>query len=228
MSTASANLFEYESNGVNLKRYATFGVIVLTHIAAIYALKGGWVNEIKKNSPKEVIVSFVSAPPSQREKNPPKVSNSEKINLAVPVIKPIAPPDLASNNAAENAIVTAVTEAPVHAKPALQTNNIATSTPTTPQSALKVVSQVEYLRAPQPVYPPQSRRLREEGKVTLRVLVNEKGEAEKVDVHHSSGSQRLDEAARAALMLALFKPYVEDGKAIPMLATATINFSLAG
>ncbi|MBC3861039.1 energy transducer TonB [Undibacterium jejuense] len=228
MSTASANLFEYEDTGFNLKRYATFGFIVLTHIAAIYALKSGFVTEIKMNLPKEVIVSFVSTPLNVAIKNDSRPSNTKKTTLAVPAIKPVALPDLASNAPSENAIVIAAAETPVHEKPALSTSIATASAQTTPQPSLKATSQVEYLRAPQPVYPAQSRRLREEGKVTLKVLVNEKGEAEKVDVHHSSGSQRLDEAARAALMHALFKPYVEDGKAIPMLATATINFSLAG
>ncbi|MFZ6862366.1 TonB family protein [Undibacterium sp. Ji67W] len=228
MSMASANLFEYENHRFNLKRYATFGVIVLAHIAGIYALKSGLVTEIKKNLPTEVIVSFVSAPPSQEVKSETKVRSAEKIKFTAPAIKPIAAPDLASKNPTENAILVAVTEASANEKQALPTSIATTPVQATSPPSLKVVSQVEYLRAPQPVYPPQSRRLREEGKVTLKVLVNEKGEAEKVDIHHSSGSQRLDDAARAALMHALFKPYFEDGKAMPMLATATINFSLAG
>jgi len=228
MSTTSADFFEYENNGFNLKRYTTFAVIILSHVAAIYALKSGLVTEIKNNLPKEVIVSFVSAPPSPPAKSEPKFSNTETKKLAVPVIPPIAPPDMANNTPNEIAIVVAAADVPTHEKPAPQTNKEAALVQATPQASLKLVSQIEYLRAPLPVYPPQSRRLREEGKVTLKVLVNEKGEAEKVDIHHSSGSQRLDEAARAALMHALFKPYVEDGKAMPMLATATINFSLAG
>jgi len=227
MSTTSADFFEYENNGFNLKRYTTFAVIILSHVAAIYALKSGLVTEIKKNLSKEVIVSFVSAPPSPPAKSEPKFSNTETKKLAVPVIPPIALPEMTNNTPNENAIVVAA-DATTHEKPAPQTNKEPALVQATPQVSLKLVSQIEYLRAPLPVYPPQSRRLREEGKVTLKVLVNEKGEAEKVDIHHSSGSQRLDEAARAALMHALFKPYVEDGKAMPMLATATINFSLAG
>ena len=72
-----------------------------------------------------------------------------------------------------------------------------------------------------------SRRMGEEGKVTLRVLVNEKGVAEKVDVQKSSGSNRLDEAAKVAILRAIFKPYLEDGKALTVIATATISFSLS-
>ena len=91
----------------------------------------------------------------------------------------------------------------------------------------KQISAVEYVRAPQADYPPMSKRMGEEGKVTLRVLVNEKGVAEKVDIQKSSGSNRLDEAARIAILRAIFKPYLEDGKALTVIATATISFSLS-
>jgi protein TonB len=94
------------------------------------------------------------------------------------------------------------------------------------QSGPKVVSAVEYVHAPRADYPSIAKRMGEEGRVVMQVLVNEKGRAEKVDVVQSSGFKRLDEAAKLALMRALFKPYFEDGKAGAMLATASINFSL--
>lgn len=66
----------------------------------------------------------------------------------------------------------------------------------------------------------------EQGKVVLRVLVNEKGRPEKVEVQRSSGFPRLDEAARQAAWRALFKPFIEDGKAVPRYAIVPIRFSL--
>ncbi len=53
----------------------------------------------------------------------------------------------------------------------------------------------DYLRNPAPPYPAISRRMREEGKVILRVSVTPTGTAESVEVKASSGSTRLDEAA---------------------------------
>lgn len=53
----------------------------------------------------------------------------------------------------------------------------------------------DYLKNPAPSYPPLSRRMGEEGKVILRVLVNPQGAADSVDIKTSSGSQRLDDAA---------------------------------
>ena len=53
----------------------------------------------------------------------------------------------------------------------------------------------DYLRNPAPPYPPMSRKMREEGKVLLRVLVTPEGTAGSVEVKTSSGSARLDESA---------------------------------
>lgn len=53
----------------------------------------------------------------------------------------------------------------------------------------------DYLRNPAPAYPAPARRLGEEGKVVLRVLVSPQGAAETVELKSTSGSQRLDDAA---------------------------------
>ena len=53
----------------------------------------------------------------------------------------------------------------------------------------------DYLKNPSPPYPTVSRRLREEGKVILRVSVTLTGTAASVEIKDSSGSERLDEAA---------------------------------
>lgn len=53
----------------------------------------------------------------------------------------------------------------------------------------------DYLRNPPPPYPPLSRRMGEEGKVILRVLVNTQGSADSVEIRTTSGSPRLDDAA---------------------------------
>lgn len=66
----------------------------------------------------------------------------------------------------------------------------------------------------------------EEGVVQFKVLVNTKGRAEQVDIIKTSGSSRLDDEARRAVMRAIFKPYIEDGKAIVVSTTGSIVFKL--
>jgi protein TonB len=90
----------------------------------------------------------------------------------------------------------------------------------------KWVSAVEYVREPAPRYPVQSRRLREEGLVVLRVLIDERGTACKIDIERSSGHARLDHAAREAVARAVFRPYVEDGTAKPAQVLIPIEFAI--
>lgn len=66
----------------------------------------------------------------------------------------------------------------------------------------------------------------EEGKVILRVLVNGRGRAERIDIQESSGSSRLDQAAREAVQQARFKPYIENGTPISVFAIVPIAFKL--
>jgi periplasmic protein TonB len=92
--------------------------------------------------------------------------------------------------------------------------------------APKLISAVEYLRPPVPRYPPQSRRLKEQGLVVLRVLIDEKGQACDIEIESSSGHARLDHAAKAAIAQAMFRPYVEDGAPRRALVLIPIEFSL--
>ena len=89
--------------------------------------------------------------------------------------------------------------------------HIARNAPAEDRSVPKLVSAVEYVREPAPRYPPQSRRLREQGIVILRVVIDERGQACDIAVETSSGYARLDRAAREAVASAAFRPYLENG-----------------
>jgi protein TonB len=98
--------------------------------------------------------------------------------------------------------------------------------PPAPPQPRTVTSGIEYLQPPQPDYPAVSRRMGEEGKAVLRILVNDKGRPERIEVQKSSGSTRLDEAARQAVSRAVFKPFIEDGKPVAAYAIVPIKFQL--
>lgn len=68
--------------------------------------------------------------------------------------------------------------------------------------------------------------MQEEGKVVLRVLINELGRPDRIDVQQSSGSARLDRAAQEAVQRARFQPHIENGQAIAVFATVPIVFKL--
>jgi protein TonB len=85
---------------------------------------------------------------------------------------------------------------------------------------------VGYLVPPAPRYPPASRRLREEGEVLVRVLIDAEGRPREIDVLRSSGHTRLDEAAIEAVRAALFRPYVAEGRARAAYVRVPVEFAL--
>lgn len=85
----------------------------------------------------------------------------------------------------------------------------------------------DYLRNPAPSYPAISRRMREEGKVTLRVLVTPHGTAESVEVKTSSGAARnLIEAASRTVRQWRFVPARRGDTAVQSWVLVPIIFKL--
>jgi protein TonB len=83
-----------------------------------------------------------------------------------------------------------------------------------------------YLQNPQPDYPAVSRRIGEEGRVILRVLVSAEGRADELEVRTSSGSSRLDQAALASVKRWRFEPARQGGQAIAAWVLVPISFHL--
>jgi protein TonB len=79
-----------------------------------------------------------------------------------------------------------------------------------------------------PVYPPMARRLGETGKVVLRVELDETGRVSTAQVVTSSGSNRLDAAALAAVRTWRCQPAQRDGQPVRSVATQPFNFTLEG
>jgi periplasmic protein TonB len=86
----------------------------------------------------------------------------------------------------------------------------------------------DYLDNPSPPYPPVSRRLREEGRVLLRVLVNPGGRADDVQVQSSSGFARLDDAARDTVRQWKFVPAKHGAEAVSAWVLIPVSFKLEG
>ena len=87
---------------------------------------------------------------------------------------------------------------------------------------------IAYLNNPAPAYPAVSKKTREQGRVMLRVRVDEQGKVENVFVESSSGFTRLDEAAREAVSHWRFLPARLGERAVAGWALVPINFQLRG
>lgn len=86
----------------------------------------------------------------------------------------------------------------------------------------------DYLENPPPAYPAASRRLGEEGRVVLRVLVNAAGGADEVQIRASSGHARLDDAARETVRGWRFVPAKRGEQPVPAWVLIPISFRLEG
>ena len=84
----------------------------------------------------------------------------------------------------------------------------------------------DYLKNPAPPYPPQSRRIGEEGKVILRVFVTTDGGAQQVEIKTSSGSDRLDESAQRTVRRWKFIPARRGGITVESWVLVPIVFKL--
>lgn len=85
---------------------------------------------------------------------------------------------------------------------------------------------IAYLNNPSPVYPPFSKRKKEQGTVLLKVLVNQDGNAESISLINSSGFERLDQAALETVRRWRFVPAKKNNVAISGYAIVPIEFSL--
>jgi protein TonB len=79
-----------------------------------------------------------------------------------------------------------------------------------------------------PIYPPISRRAGEEGKVELRVELDENGRIDNVKIVNSSGYERLDEAALTAVKSWQCNPSLRNGQPVRAVALQPFNFVLQG
>lgn len=97
----------------------------------------------------------------------------------------------------------------------------------TPAPIVPARFDADYLQNPKPAYPPMSRRLGEEGKVVLRVRVSALGAPLLVELHHSSGYARLDEAAKAAVERWRFVAARQGSEPVESSVLVPLNFTLS-
>ena len=90
-----------------------------------------------------------------------------------------------------------------------------------------VRTQARYRDTPKPVYPEDARREGREGRVLLRILVDDQGRSKQVDVHITSGSEALDRAAVDATQRWRFHPARYGDRAVESWIRVPVEFRLA-
>lgn len=208
--------------------------VVLLHAAGLWALQAGLVQRVAEVViPADMLPRLID-PPEPREDPPPRPPPAPKALApkAAPVRVPSPaqapqPVAVAETNPSPNAPTGVSTPQPV--APALLAPvtpaAVAPAAPPAPQVELPL-SDADYLQNPKPAYPAISKRLGEQGKVIVRVLIGLDGLPQKAEIKQSSHFDRLDQVALATVMRWRFVPGKRGGVPEAMWCQVPLNFVL--
>ena len=201
---------------VHRQRFLIVASVLLLHGLALWALQAGLLQRVLVLAEEIVVpVAFITpampavAPPPAKpppllpkplaaSKTPVAAPSPSPAPAAAPVLQALA---LADTPLAANAPV-GVAHAPAAVAPVA-------AAPSAPAPAAKLdwpSSDADYLHNPKPKYPAFSISRNEQGTVRLSVLVGVDGRAKEVKIKASSGYERLDRAARDAVLGWTFVP----------------------
>jgi protein TonB len=209
------------------KAPSLIGVVAL-HVAGIVALLQYAPAREALTSAAPIMVSLITP---KLEVEQPKVE-PPKPKLEPVKKKPVAPPRIVAPAEAPSPMV-APAPPPEPPKPVEESAPAVSAAPAAPAVApappiIPPNFNADYLHNPAPVYPPVSRRLGEQGRVVLRVLVTADGKAERVEVRTSSGSPRLDAVALETVRRWKFVPARQGDRPLAAWVLVPISFRLEG
>lgn len=159
---------------------------------------------------------------------PPPVKKVVHQPPVKPVVKPqpVRPKTTAERQPAARPAPEAVPARPEAAAGSVTTVSKGNLMHNSPGAQPKQVASVGCV-VPQPDYPRRAKRLRQEGDVLVRLVINPEGRLIRHDIARSSGHDMLDQAAVNAVAQARCTPYRENGQAITVMTIQPINFRLA-
>ena len=226
-------------SGINRNVVIALSVVIF-HIAALWALQSGLLQRaVEIIVPAEILSQFIEPPaPKIVPPPPPPPPPATPVPVRQPVIQtkvpalapppqPVAIADITSSPNAPAGVTTPQPPAPPIAAPVAEAAT--PPPPPAPPAPPKVElpsSDADYLQNPRPAYPPISKRLGEQGKVLVRVLIGVDGNAQKAEIKQSSGFDRLDQAAINTVLRWRYTPGKRAGVEEAMWFNVPINFVL--
>ena len=207
--------------------------VVLLHVGFIWALASGLLTRAVELIVPVVVLSQFIEPPKPKEvlpppPSPPLPTQIKKVVIKAPAVAAPLPTAIQdptpAPNAPTGAIAPQATPAPI-AAPVAAVPVAAPAPPTAPSLQLPS-SDADYLQNPKPAYPSISRRLNEQGRTTVRVLIGTDGQPQRAEIGKSSGFARLDEAAVTTVMRWRYVPGKRGGVAEAMWFNVPINWVL--
>ena len=206
--------------------------VALLHGVVLYGL---WHYKLipAPNEAVTLFVNLISPPPPKvepQQPKPPKLPREKvKLEKPHPVERPKPVPILTTKAPVESPSepVAPPPEPVVEPPPAPST---VVEAPPQPPAPIRLSSELSVAcphNSP-PDYPAMSRRLNEEGKVVLRVELDESGHISSARVSESSGHKRLDEAGLQAVRRWQCNPAMRNGVAVRAVAFQPFDFILEG
>ena len=215
--------------------------VVALHIGLLWALQSGLLlRTVQLIVPVEVLAELIELPTPKPEPVLPARSvppvrpaapapSMQKKPVSQPLPQPQAQPlaiadPTPSPNAPTGSIAPspATLPAPVAQAPAVPAAPAAPSAPAVQLPS----SNADYLQNPKPAYPALSKRLGEQGKVVVRVLIGADGIPKNAEFYQRSGFERLDQAALNTVLKWRYVPGKRAGVAEDMWFNVPINFVL--
>lgn len=211
--------------------------VVLLHAGALWALQSGLLRRaVEVLVPVEMLSEFIDPPAPKAAPHLPEPPEQ----VAQPVVKiktPTPPPppvlmaiaDLTPSGNAPVGVVTPQLPAPPITAPVAVAAEPAPAPAPPPPAPPRVElpsTDADYLQNPRPIYPAMSKRLGEQGQVVHSVLIGADGLPISAKLVKSSGFERLDAAAYAAVMSWRYVPGKRNGLVTQMSYNAPINWVL--
>lgn len=205
--------------------------VVIFHVAALWALQNGLLRRAAEHVvPAELLTRIIEIEPpkvAQPPPPPPPPKPAPKPAKLPPPPMPVAVRDPAPAPQAPTGVVEPQPPAPAVLAPVAPAP--APPAPPAPARLVEITQgETEYIRPPRPVYPALSKRSGESGVVIIAVYYSSAGHAKRAEVFKSSGFERLDRAARDAVMASQVTPFRRAGvnEDTQFLLKAPINFVL--
>lgn len=184
------------------RRYVSIAFVGFIHVALLYALVTGLAPKIVKNMQRDFSTHVIETEvekPKETAKLPPVPLEKPKLNTAVE-------PKIQINQPSSSPI----TVATANPQPAADTQ--ASSIGSTHS---------------RPPYPPNARRLSQQGRVILKLTISPQGSVVRADIVQSSGFPELDQTAQSWVVAHWrYSPAILHGVPVASTAMAAVKFDL--
>jgi periplasmic protein TonB len=205
-------------------RWTSAAIVVVLHVVLVVALLQLESVRRAMTSAAPVMANLIS-PPREKPEEPKPPPPKPQVQKPRPA--PL-PPVITAQPEAPSTYTAAAPPAPVPLPPIEAPVAPVAAAPLQGPAPAPLIppSNAAYLNNPAPAYPLESRQRGEEGRVVLRVFVNELGLPQEVQVRTSSGFSRLDTTAQETVRQWKFVPAKRGDTAVGAWVLVPMTFNL--